>query len=149
MWRLYTELREDGKLSDRLRAEHHTLVLFAIHQQSQITSMNWPGHSFGKSIRALLQRGRFSENALEDRFAATALTDSVDQLAVHVRGLVQLLRTEAIGLDYESVFRDLRDWQHPVQRHVVRRRWGSGFYGPGSPSTHPDQQSAQIEGVPQ
>jgi CRISPR system Cascade subunit CasB len=111
-----------------LRAEHHALVLFGFHQQSQQQPVNVHGPSVGAAVRRLQERDRFSEEALERRFTAAATTDSVDELAVLLRGLVTQFRSEGVGLDYEGLFRDLVRWQRPESRDRARRRWGADYF---------------------
>jgi CRISPR system Cascade subunit CasB len=126
MWPFYTELRySGGPVSARLRAEHHALVLFAFHQQSQRASMNVRGASVGAAVRLLRGRDRFSADAVDRRFVITAQTSGVDDLAIRLRGLVGLFQRQSIALDYEMLFRHLVLWQDPGKRGKVRRRWGS------------------------
>ncbi|MDR2380698.1 MAG: type I-E CRISPR-associated protein Cse2/CasB [Bifidobacteriaceae bacterium] len=129
LWPFYTELTDaaDG-ISPRLRAEHHALVLFGFHQQSQKVPMNVAKTSLGAAVGTLAARERYSAAALERRFTAAATTEDVDGLAVLLRGLVTQLRHEKIGLDYDMLFDHLVRWQYPDARSRVRRRWGGDYY---------------------
>lgn len=131
MWRFYATLRADGRLSAALRAEHIALTLFAVHQQSRGDPIHREGVGLGTAMRALRDSGRFSEEAVDRRFAAAATAASTGQLAVHLRGLVSQLRTvrPGPGLDYSRLCRDLRDWQRPEAAAAVRRRWGAQYFG--------------------
>ena len=129
MWPFYAELGQSaGSATPKLRAEHHALVLFAFHQQSQPQLMNMPGVSLGAALRKLQETGAFSEDAVERRFTAAATTDDVDELAVLLRGLIKQLRQAEIGLDYELLFRDLVSWAYPESRDRARLRWGAGYF---------------------
>lgn len=128
MWPFYRELAADGAITARLRAEHHTLVLFAFHQQAQERAMHETGQDFGAALRMLVQSGRYSEEALERRFAAAATATSADELAMHVRGLVQQLRTARIPTDYDDLFGALASWSYDDARARTGRRWAAHFF---------------------
>ncbi len=127
MWRYYTKLNEDGYLTAELNAEHVALTLFAVHQQSQPNPVHRAGVGFGAAARALRASGKFSEEAVDRRFAAAATATSVREVAAHLRGLVTQLRG-VHSLDYTELFRDLRGWQSPESRARIRRRWGSQYF---------------------
>jgi CRISPR system Cascade subunit CasB len=116
----------------REEAAHVTLTLFALHQQShEAGSMNRPGNSLGKACRALATaRGDSGASAegVERRFSAALGADTLDALAVHLRGLVTLLRGAAIPLDYPRLYRDLCAWRHPEARQRVALRWARDFF---------------------
>lgn len=127
MWRLYTQLTEDGRVSRQLRAEHAALTLFAVHQQSRSAPMHRKGAGVGTAVLALRRSGRYSEEAVDRRFAAAATATSLAEVTVHLRGLLTQLRTVNLPLDYDALYRDLREWQDPQRRGAVRRRWGSQY----------------------
>ena len=151
MWPFYTTLAADGRLSDRLRAEHVTLTLFAIHQQSRSQPAHRDGVGLGSAIRALRESEQFSPEAVDRRFAAAATATSLAELSVHLRGLISQLRNVRSGLDYSLLFRDLRDWQWPERVAAVRRHWGSQYFvRPGGPgNAHHLGTSAAAGDVPQ
>lgn len=126
MWPYYRELNDTGRLSDRLQAEHLTLTLFAVHQQSKPKSVHQPGASLGAAMARL--RGKFSDEAVVRRFGAFATATSLGEAGTHLRGLITQLRGVDQGLDYSRLMRDLVDWQHPDRVGAVRRRWGLDFF---------------------
>ncbi len=128
MWPFYTTLTADGRLTDRLQAEHAVLTLFAVHQQSRSQPAQRDGVGLGSAIRALRDSDKFSPEAVDRRFAAAATATSLAELSVHLRGLISQLRGVTSGLDYSLLFRDLRDWQWPDRVAAVRRRWGSQYF---------------------
>lgn len=130
MWRYYTTLTADGRLTAQLVAEHLALTLFAVHQQSRTEPMHRDGVGLGLAVRELKRPGRFSEDAVDRRFAAAATATSLPELAVHLRGLVGQLRSANQPLDYTRLTADLRDWQSPDRSHAVRRRWGGAYFAP-------------------
>jgi CRISPR system Cascade subunit CasB len=128
MWPFYTTLTADGRLTDRLQAEHVALTLFAVHQQSRQQPAQCDGIGLGSAIRALRESERFSPEAVDRRFAAAATATSLAELSVHLRGLITQLSEIKSGLDYSLLLRDLRDWQWPDRVAAVRRRWGSQYF---------------------
>ncbi|GLZ28138.1 hypothetical protein Lesp02_03280 [Lentzea sp. NBRC 105346] len=133
MWRLYQAIVADEH-SPRLAAEHAALCLFGVHQQSQRTPMHKPGTGLGKALRDLSRRDGVSEEAVARRFNAAATATSFDELVAHLRGLVTLLRTHAIPLDYTTLLTDLLRWSDPDGQAQVRRRWGMQYHAWQSPT---------------
>jgi CRISPR system Cascade subunit CasB len=131
MWRYYTTLNQRGLLTAELAAEHVALTLFAVHQQSQARPAHQTGVGFGVAARALQASGKFSEEAVDRRFAAAATATSLPEVAAHLRGLVTQLRG-VHSLDYTGLFHDLRGWQTPESRGRIRRRWGSQYFAASS-----------------
>lgn len=134
LWRHYRVVVPDsaaakGAIHHHLDAEHAALTLFAVHQQSQNTPMHQDGSVLGAALRTL-RATAFKDNpdALDRRVSAAAAAESVKDLAVHLRGLVRLLRDQRIPLDYTALVQDLADWHYPNTRGNVRRRWGAQYY---------------------
>lgn len=135
VWPYYTTLRADGRISDRLVAEHIALTLFAVHQQSKTAPMHRDGVGLGTALRALRSdpKRRFSAEAIDRRFNAAATATSTGELASHLRSLIGLLRQHnktGQPLDYGRLMKDLIAWQHPEQAARVRRTWGSQYFAP-------------------
>lgn len=138
MWPIYSQLRADGRLTASLRAEHHALGLFGIHQQSQSSLMHWPDVPIGEALRVLRATERYSEEALDRRVAQAATADDLNELSYHLRGLVTMLRTIHQGLDYTLLHRDLVAWQSDRKRPATRRRWGGAYFrSTGIPTSKP------------
>lgn len=116
----------------REEAAHVALGLFALHQQSQEPgSMNRGGWGIGRACRALRFRratGGASEEGVERRFKAALAADSLTSLAVHLRGLVTMLRGEDIPLDYSRLFWDLSAWRVPERRDSAALRWAREYF---------------------
>jgi CRISPR system Cascade subunit CasB len=128
MWPYYRELNDRGDATPRLRAEHLTLSLFAVHQQSKPRSVHRRQVGVGTAMAALRNSGRFSERAVERRFAAFATATSLAEAGTHLRGLITQLREIDQGLDYTQLMGDLVQWQYPASVGAVRRRWGMQFF---------------------
>lgn len=139
MWRFYVTTIDESRLSGwsdtfepppALAAEHHALTLYAIHQQSNARPMHRRGQGLGTALLHLRRTGAFSEEALDRRVIAAATATSVDELAVHLRGLVRQLRTAShgISLDYDQLWVDLTRYSSARRRGAVRRRWGAQYF---------------------
>ncbi len=106
----------------RLVEDAHYVVasLFALHSK--------PGAS-GRTLGACLadlahQTGSAS---IEGRFVAL-LESSREDLLVHLRNAVALLKSKEIGVDYRQLLKDLIHWDHPSQ--FVQRAWAKDFWSP-------------------
>lgn len=133
MWPFYTTLNDAGRATKPLQAEHTALTLFAVHQQSQRNPMHVAGIGLGEAVRALhtgrgAEQAKFSQEAVNQRFAAAATATSAAELAQHLRGLISQLHGIPQPLDYNRLFMDLVDWQDAGRIGQVRRRWGSQYF---------------------
>lgn len=128
MWPYYRELNDRGDVTPRLQAEHLTLSLFAVHQQSKPRSVHRRQVGVGTAMATLRNSGRFSEQAVERRFAAFATATSLAEAGTHLRGLITQLREIDQGMDYTQLMDDLVRWQYPESAGAVRRRWGMQFF---------------------
>ncbi len=106
------------------------LTLFALHQQGQDPNTAWmsqPGASLGKAVARLIESPE-DEKRISRRFFALATASSMEELAQHIRSLVQLLRSKSIPLDYPALAENLYWYQHTNSQAQVRLRWGQDFY---------------------
>lgn len=111
-------------------AIYTTLTLYALHQQGKEMSqhpMSQEGHSLGMALRKLISN-EDEEKRIKRRFDVAATSDSLEEFAHHLRGLIQLLKSQNIPLDYPSLAEDLYWFQNPDVRDSVRLRWGRDFY---------------------
>lgn len=146
MWRFYTTLVDTGVVTNRLRAEHTALTLFAVHQQSKPVPMHRTDHGLGTALRAVRRSDKFSEQAVDRRFTAAATATSTAELALHLRGLISQLHDIDQPLDYTQLFKDLNDWQYPQNQGRIRRQWGSQYFvwsTEPEPADHPQSDRAQ------
>ncbi len=122
--------------NDVERAMHASVCLYALHQQSQGAPMHTTGreHGLGSAVRMLRQRRARpgSTDADDDpvlrRFHALATATTFSESLQHLRGLVTLLRGEAIPLDYGRLAADLRRLQDAGRSPQVRLGWGRDLY---------------------
>lgn len=146
MWPYYTTLTENGALTQRLRAEHLALTLFAVHQQSQLRPVHREGVGLGSAMLALRRDQNSSPEAVDRRFAAAATATSLSEVAHHLRGLITQIRglTPQPGLDYSQLFRDLWSWQSPEWIKRVRREWGSQYFVWTPESSGQDAETVEV-----
>jgi CRISPR system Cascade subunit CasB len=149
MWSLHREPGDiyiDDHGSDGARAkfaaEHHTLTLWALHQQGQMRDgkldpvhRRGAEHDLGRVIRRLkipvkrpdgTTKPPFNPDAVDRRFHRALVAPTVDSLAVHLRGLITQLRTltPVPRIDYDRLRRGLAGWEHLDFQRDIRRRWG-------------------------
>lgn len=107
-------------------AAHTALGLLALHQQAQMPgAMDRGGWGVGKACRALGQRR--PPEGVDRRFRAALAADDLPALAVHLRGLVTLMRGAAVPLDYRRLYLDLCSWGYPDGRSWVGMRWSRDY----------------------
>lgn len=115
-------------------AAHVAITLYAVHQQSRSEGMHVEGRRLGAALGQLArlsapEAGGDQLNAgVVRRFTAMGTAESFAELCHHLRGLVQLLRTQSIPLDYGLLARDLWLWQFPKHTSKVQFSWGRDFY---------------------
>lgn len=119
-----------GEPSKAEWASYTALTLFALHQQGkdlQSERMYKEGASLGDSVRRLA--GNEDERqAVTRRFNAMATASDMVEAAHHMRGLVQLMRSKSIPLDYPALAADLFNYQYPERVSDIRLRWGEAYY---------------------
>lgn len=130
---------DDDAPSYAENAAHVAMTLYALHQQSQRVAMHVPGRPFGSAVRGLAPDAR-PDGPVARRFAALGTADSFAELSHHLRGLVQLMRSAGVRLDYGLLARDLWLWQLPDRAHRVRSRWGRDYHFPRT-ATKPTEQN--------
>jgi CRISPR system Cascade subunit CasB len=133
LWRFYRvivpeSVAASGTNSPRLAAEHATLGLFGLHQQSQRKTMHSANAWFGDALHKLRLSDKYSGEAVDRRVNAAATATSPGELVMHLRGLITQLRAVSEPLDYSQLIEDIYDWNHDERRQRVRRRWGAQYY---------------------
>ncbi|MFI7122188.1 type I-E CRISPR-associated protein Cse2/CasB [Amycolatopsis sp. NPDC049868] len=117
-------------------AAHHAMTLYSVHQQSQRKPMHVRDRTLGTAVRRLIPESEYKPtHAVARRFAMLGTADSLSELIHHLRGIVQLLRTASIPIDYGRLTEDLVTWQRDGGPERVRLRWGRDFHLP--PATPP------------
>lgn len=117
------------------RAIHAALVLFALHVQSATGKRHVAGRRLGLAVRELADKDTNPEPVTK-RFQAFATATTWSQRLYHLRGLVSLLRSHDVPLDYGSLAADLYVAQTPDGLHRIRLQWGRDFHHVTTPSKH-------------
>ncbi len=104
------------------------LTLYALHQQGSDQKMHVKGQKLGTAIGSLVASDEERLKPVQRRFNAFATAKSMPECMHHLRGLIQLLRSEGIPLDYAELAGDLYTFQMPDGAAKVRLRWGQDFY---------------------
>ena len=87
--------RPGQKASPAEWAIYTALTLYALHQQGQSSSMHRSGNGLGYAVHKLAAPEKSpEESSVFRRFNALATASSAEELAHHLRGIIQLLRRE-------------------------------------------------------
>jgi len=111
-------------------AVHTAMTLFALHQQGhdpKSAPMSMDEEKLGKAIRKLVVKDEDLPR-IKRRFDAMITSDNMNEVSHHLRGLIQLLKSKHIPLDYPSLAQDLYWFQVQKTRDNVRLKWGQEFY---------------------
>jgi CRISPR system Cascade subunit CasB len=143
MWPYVVPVQDEADHYSHRRVEtavHHTLSLYATHQQTRRELQALSVHQrrsdgkrlgLGEVCRHLARKDTAAQDldtGVRRRFHAAATSASIDELVGHLRGLVTLFRGAGIPLDYQQLAEDLANWQIPERRARVRRQWGRDFH---------------------
>lgn len=118
--------RGNAPASPAERAVHAALVLYAIHQQSRPEPMHRSGIGLGQAVRSLSQKrsgGQDWDPGTLSRFQHLCRAQSSAIRLDNLRGLVTLLRSESVGLDYGRLAADLWSIESGHSRDTVLS-WG-------------------------
>ncbi len=105
------------------------LTLFAMHQQGKdrkTQPMHKEGISLGAAANRLIQT-EDDRQRIANRFYPVATASDTEELSNRLRGLVTLLKSEDIPLDYVMLAKDLYLFQHPDYNSSVKLNWGRDF----------------------
>lgn len=110
------------------RVAHHTITLYALHQQSNGKRAHVVGLSLGGAA-ARYESSVGRQGALRRRLHAVGSARSESMRIYHLRGLIALLRSESVGLDYGLLARHLH--RLSGNRDVINSvllRWGRDYH---------------------
>ena len=144
LWKMPEKFRSttDGP-TEAEWAVHIAMTLFALHQQGkdpQDNPMSVIGKPLGWAVRMLVVRqGKQAEQPIKRRFDTVVTSDSIEELAHHLRGIIQLLRSKGIPLDYPQLAEDLYQFQNPEYRDNMRLRWLRDYYRIGKDEENDEQ----------
>jgi len=126
VWEITLYGAPEGEKSES--AIHTCLTLYALHRQGKSESMSEEKIGFGTAIAKLVAIKPDSEDAIRRRFNAVATSVEFAELAHHAKGLVQLLKSNDIKMDYPHFANELFYFHLPDQRDKTRLEWGKQFY---------------------
>ncbi|MDC4232364.1 type I-E CRISPR-associated protein Cse2/CasB [Actinomyces sp. B33] len=117
------------------KAVHLALTLWALHQGSHDTPMHFTsprGATIGSSVRRLAVAGAPDGQGPEThpvyrRLCAMIAAQTFTALAIQARGLIHLLSSADIHVDYGRLASDFYQWQDPRLRSRIIRQWGRDF----------------------
>jgi CRISPR system Cascade subunit CasB len=121
-------------------AAHIVMTLYALHQQSQDRPMHRRGWGLGRAVRRLHGPDPDLTGPVRRRFDALGTADDLTELVHHARGMVQLLRSKGIPLDYAVLGDQLTRWQSCGEPAKIRLIWGRDFY---RTTSSPDQSTPE------
>lgn len=111
------------------------LTLYALHQQGyDVKGMSMhtkERFSIGAAMRRLVYTYEGDSNAEQrmlQRLQTFATAIDRRELAYYLRGIVQLLKSKGIPLNYEILGGDLYEMQFSEKKKQVCLRWGQDFY---------------------
>lgn len=117
-------------------AIYTSLTLYALHQQGvdACVSTGLDGeetlsnkNSLGHAVRNLASKVDNEDTVLR-RFDKVLTANSPEELAVHVRGLIGLMKQHNISLDYAAFAIDLYRFQQTIWHRRVVLEWGKDYY---------------------
>lgn len=108
-------------------AVYTALTLYALHQQGNEKFMNVEDVSVGKAA-SMLVHNEDDEDRIRRRLGLVVTATSPSDLAYHLRGVIQLLSREEIGLDYARLARELYLMNYEERSKDIKLAWGRDFY---------------------
>lgn len=121
-----------SKLTYEENAILTTLQLYAIHQQSEVDSVNntekkdgWD--NVGESIAEIRTEDNFL--SLDRRFNAMITSQSFEELSTHLRQLIKILKgsKDIVKINYPKLSKDLYDFARGYDERV-RLNWSRAYY---------------------
>lgn len=113
-------------------AVYIALTLYAVHQQGRDPkgeSMHKYGISLGKAVRMMIPPNEKPANSsIAKRFFRVCSAGNIAEVSEHLRGLVRLLKSNGIPLDYVQLAKELYWLQFPDIAPKIKLKWGEDFY---------------------
>lgn len=127
------ELLGHSEASFAEMAIHAAIVLYANHQQSRREPMHASGVGLGSAVQQLARARAQGDSEFDDsvikKFHQVALAPQWEGRLHHLKGLVSLMRGEAIPLDYGMLAADLAQLANTQNDpSSVLTRWGRSLH---------------------
>jgi len=124
--------KRNNEIEKAEKAIYQALTLFAFHQQGKNIFMgakdNECGSSLGSAIRLLINKNPDKEVAIKRRFDKILTSANIEELAVHSRGIIGMLKDSNIPVDYINYANDLYWFQYPEGKKRVILRWSEDYF---------------------
>jgi CRISPR system Cascade subunit CasB len=118
-----------GAPSHAENAAHIALTLYAMHAQGKGVVHAEDAGSLGTAANRLKRLKPAGEPGVKRRFDALFTAKTTEEISLHARGIIQLLKQEDIKLDYAGFAADLYNLQFGAESAKrVLRKWGKDFY---------------------
>lgn len=132
LWGFIFDDMSDELLGDKnsFRAEwavYTALTLYALHCQGSDREVYVKGVSIGQAAAGLVS----SEDDIPrvmNRLNLVVTAVSQDDLAYHLRGLIQLIKGSNIGLDHAALAKEIYLFSNSDIANDIKLRWGRDFY---------------------
>ena len=121
------ELMGRNEASNAEWAIYTALTLYALHQQGNDTNMNQKDMSVGRAASRLVKNEDDTKRIL-NRLNLVVTSVSPEDLAYHLRGVIQLLKSEKIPLDYARLAKELYLFYNYERAGDIKLSWGRDFY---------------------
>jgi CRISPR system Cascade subunit CasB len=117
-----------GTASHAEIAVYTALTLYAVHQQGKSEYMARGNDSFGAAVKKLVAPDGSNANAVKRRFDMVITSNDYRELSYHARGLINLLRSKDIPLNYARFAKDIYWLQFPDVMSEIKLSWGGDYY---------------------
>lgn len=111
------------------QAAHHAMTLFALHRQGRMKHAQRDGVAPGTAFATLARKRGDSDGdsaGVRRRFDAMVTATSPEESTYHLRGLVLLMHSDEVGMDYGQLAEDLAGlWTS--RRDTVRLNWARQY----------------------
>lgn len=134
------ELCGNKEASKAEMAIYTALTLYALHQQGKDVPAHMAGISFGRAAAKLVENDDDKERILR-RINLVVTAVSMQDLAYHLRSMVQLMKIKDIQLDYARLARDIYNFSDPNMANNVKLSWGRDFYRELNSKKHTDEEN--------
>lgn len=121
------ELKGHREASDAEWAVYTALTLYAFHQQGKDKCMNEKDMSVGRATAHLVKDEDDIER-ITNRLNLVVTSVSQKDLSYHLRGVVQLLKSKDISLDYAKLAKNLYQFCNQELAGSIKLSWGRDFY---------------------
>lgn len=122
-----TELMGHKEASNAEWAIYTALTLYALHQQGNDKYMNEKDMSVGRAAARLVESEDDTKRII-NRLNLVVTSVSPEDLAYHLRGIIQLLKSKGIPLDYAKLAKEIYLFYDQERAGAIKLSWGRDFY---------------------